>query len=783
MKHYSKILFLAAAFTGLVSCAVNEVKEFPVEKPANLEQYEYLKEYDVLKNYVDRTASPDFKLGAGVTASAFVQHGQEYLMAVSNFDEMTPGNAMKHASVVGNNGNMNFDAVEEFVNEAVNAGLSVYGHTLAWHSQQNNKFLNTLIADRIDPNYTPELVPVEKMIDRTCIEVVSQDMVSAAWDTQFWIVCPTPFKEGDTWEVSMDLYALTAATPGTQLHAEPGGYLHWAAIGNPEFTTEWTTWTASGTMPAEVHNADQGKDAYSIAFNLNDLATANTWYLDNISFKINGVEQITNGNCDDPEATECFVAKEYPAGNPSPARIVNQYKKIEMVELPKTQEVNRTCVLVQSDAMVDAAWDTQFWIAVDPSKYFKPGDSWEISMDVRADKEASASTQLHAEPGGYLHWAAIGTVSFTEEWTTYTASGTMPAEVHNADQGKDAYSIAFNLNDFAEANNYYFDNISLKINGEELIANGNCDDPEGNANFVAKEKRGATGPARIIQSYTIELPGGRTPQTPEEKKDTLTKAMDKWIKGMMEATAGKVKAWDAVNEPISGVDNDGDGKYDLQSGETGDPEANFYWQDYLGSEDYVRLVVGKAREYYEEFGGNPAELKLFINDYNLESWWDDNKKLKSLIEWIKVWEADGQTKIDGIGTQMHVSYILDEADQKKQEESIVKMFELLADSGKLVKISELDMGIVEKAFGAGIAATAVTEEQHQKMADFYKFIVSKYLEIIPAAQQYGITQWCTADPGGALGSGWRGGEPVGLWDVNYGRKHTYAGFAAGLSGK
>ena len=772
MKHYSKILFLAAAFTGLVSCAVNEVKEFPVEKPANLEQYEYLKEYDVLKNYVDRTASPDFKLGAGVTASAFVQHGQEYLMAVSNFDEMTPGNAMKHASVVGNNGNMNFDAVEEFVNEAVNAGMSVYGHTLAWHSQQNNKFLKTLIADRIDPNYTPELVPVEKMIDRTCIEVVSQDMVSAAWDTQFWIMCPTEFKEGDAWEVSMDIYALTEAAPGTQTHrATPGDYLHWAAIGNPAFKTEWTTWTNSGTVEAAAAGG------YSIAFNLNDLATANTWYFDNISFKLNGVEQVVNGSCDDPEATQSFFAKEYPAPNPSPARIVNQYKKIEMVEIPKTQEVQRTCILVKSQDMASAAWDTQFWIYF-PDTPMKEGDSWEVSMDVRADKEASAGTQTHIGPGGYIHWAAIGTINFTDEWTTYTSSGTAEAAMNGGD------AIAFNLNDFAEANNYYFDNISFKINGTEVVANGNCDDPEGTANFVAKEyPAGAGSAARIIQSYTIELPGGRTPQTPEEKKDTLTKAMDKWIKGMMEATAGKVKAWDAVNEPISGADNDGDGKYDLQSGETGDPEANFYWQDYLGSEDYVRLVVGKAREYYEEFGGNPAELKLFINDYNLESWWDDNKKLKSLIEWIKVWEADGQTKIDGIGTQMHVSYILDEADQKKQEESIVKMFELLADSGKLVKISELDMGIVEKAFGAGIAATAVTEEQHQKMADFYKFIVSKYLEIIPAAQQYGITQWCTSDPGGSLGTGWRGGEPVGLWDVNYGRKHTYAGFAAGLSGK
>ena len=158
MKHYSKILFLAAAFTGLVSCAVNEVKEFPVEKPANLEEYEYLKDYDVLKNYVDRSANANFKLGAGVNASAFVQHGQEYLMAVSNFDEVTPFNAMKHANVVANNGKMTFDPIVDFVNDANNAGLSVYGQPLAWHAQQNTKFLNTLIADRVDPNWVPELV-------------------------------------------------------------------------------------------------------------------------------------------------------------------------------------------------------------------------------------------------------------------------------------------------------------------------------------------------------------------------------------------------------------------------------------------------------------------------------------------------------------------------------------------------------------------------------------------------------------------------------------------------
>ena len=762
---YSRILFLAAAVTGLASCAMEEVKEFPVDKPEYLEQYEYLKEYDVLKNYVDRTASPDFKLGAGVDASKFVGHGQEYLLAVSNFDEMTAGNAMKHASVVGNNGKMNFDLVTSFVEEAEKAGITVYGHTLAWHSQQNNKFLNTLIADRVDPNYTPELVPVEKYIDRTCIEVVSQDMVSAAWDTQFWIMCPTEFKEGDAWEVSMDIYALTEAAPGTQTHkATPGEYLHWAAIGNPGFKTEWTTFTNSGTIEAAAAGG------YSIAFNLNDLATGNTWYFDNISFKLNGVEQVVNGSCDDPEGTASFFAKEYPAPNPSPARIVSKYKKIEMVEIPKTQDIPRTCVVVESDDMVEQPWDTQFWLYF-PDTPMKEGDSWEVSMEVRADKDASSGTQTHVGPGGYIHWAAIGTVNFTTEWETYTASGTVDGSMNTGD------AIAFNLNDFPNANRYYFDNISFKLNGQEVITNGNCDDLSGNANFIAKEKRGATQGATIVDHYTIELPGGNTPQTPEEKKDTLTKAMDAWIKGMMEATKGKVTAWDAVNEAISGTDGDGDGWYDLQSADNGDPASNFYWQDYLGSLDYVRLVVNKAREYY--VGTEP--LKLFINDYNLESDWDDNKKLKSLIHWIGEWEKDG-TVIDGIGTQMHVSCYANADIQASKEAHVVKMFELLKDSGKLVKISELDMGYIDMD-GNPVPTTNMTEEQHQQMAAYYKFIVSKYLEIIPAAQQYGITQWCTTDASGALGTGWRGGEPVGLWDLNYGRKHTYAGFADGLQGK
>lgn len=266
--------------------------------------------------------------------------------------------------------------------------------------------------------------------------------------------------------------------------------------------------------------------------------------------------------------------------------------------------------------------------------------------------------------------------------------------------------------------------------------------------------------------------------TPEEKKAALTAEMERWIKGMMEVTATRVSAWDVVNEAVAGADYDRDGYYDLQTGQPGDM-TNFFWQDYLGSIDYVRIAVASARRYYAEYGGTKP-LLLFINDYNLESDWDDNRKLRSLIHWIGKWEADGVTRIDGIGTQMHISYYENPATQASKEKHVVQMLELMAATGKLVKISELDMGYVNNQ-GTTLKTSDLTERQHKAMADYYRFIVGKYLEIIPPAQQYGITQWCPTDS--PADSGWRAGEPTGLWDSAYNRKYTYAGFVLGLAGK
>lgn len=173
-------------------------------------------------------------------------------------------------------------------------------------------------------------------------------------------------------------------------------------------------------------------------------------------------------------------------------------------------------------------------------------------------------------------------------------------------------------------------------------------------------------------------------------------------------------------------------------------------------------------------------MVLFINDYNLESDWDNNKKLRSLIHWVEQWESDGVTHIDGLGTQMHISFYKNSTTQASKKQAISNMFRLMAATGKYVRVSELDMGYVD-INGNKVETANMTESQHKEMASFYEWIIKEYLSLVPPAQQWGICQWCPTDA--PANSGWRANEPVGIWDLNNYRKHVYAGFVRGLGGQ
>lgn len=703
-----KLLPVLALGMVVESCVDDALLPYSVQKPTSVAQYEYLNNYDVLKSYLDRAKNPNFKLGLAASVSDFVQQGVVYEAVTTNFDEMTAGNAMKYASVVADDGTMNFSTVSNFVDVAKAAGITIYGHTLGWHAQQNMTYLNGLIADK------------EITVDPGDMEVVQDAYFdySKYTDYPFYVMGYTPeFVDG----------CMVSHYPGEWYQYFVADQIP-TSVGLNYKLTVCIQGSAPGSLNAQFGNWGNLLEQ-TVSFN-------EDWQEVSVEFANCPVESsfvvFQPGTFDGDVRIKWLkvthtvapsIGKEVPV-------IEHDFSDGEPIsgwgEGLKISVVDGACVIENPSAAQN--WEKQ--LCYEQTTPFENGKTYFLRLKVKGTKDGAIVAGFQ-NPKGYVGCGDFPAFSVTTDWQEVKVSTTCT--------GDNATRLLFNVGDYEGT--LYFDDVCL----------------------FYEEK-----------TNVIEM-------TPEEKKDTLTWALDNWVKGMMEATGGYVTAWDLANETVSGKDSDGDGIYELQSSKNGDPTTNFFWTDYLGDIDYVRILESRARKYFKEYGGDPSKLKLFINDFNLESWWDDNKKVKSLVEWIRRWESDGVTKIDGIGTQMHVSYILNEADQKAQEDGIVNMFKILAASGKLIKISELDMSIVDKESGTAIKTENVTYEQQLKMAEFYQFIISKYFEIIPVEQQYGITQWCATDS--PADSGWRPGEPTGLWDSSFKRKPTYAGFANGLAGK
>lgn len=736
-----QILVSALGAMLLASCADHFDQNFETVRPGKEAQYGYLEQYDALKEYIkDR---PNFHLGIGTAVDEYNKKELVYALTNSNFNETVAGNAMKMSSCVADDGSMDFDKVKEYVKNATDAGLSVYGHTLAWHAQQPNKYLNGLIAPKeieVDPGAKVEKTDYEldcsKLSDYDWHEFPSSvpPDITTEWNKdgavvitnkkaienhklQYWLVNHIPLKAGTKYKITF-LCKAKGESPAN-IYFKLG---------------DW------GVCPDKTFTIPVGGDYKEVSLELTPIMDSNGLFFQHGQFvgKIYWKSiKITHSEAPSEEIfTDCISNGEMKTGGDMSNFVVREAGKGDVAGTPIAGGPDgKNCVVVHANANAANEWDTQFFIYT-PNKTWSADDKYKITFYYKASEKIGADTQCHGEPGAYKHYACLNpNPSFTTQWQKYEATGTIPAE------GDGMKAIAFNLNKGKKdhAIDYYFADIHWG---------------------------------------TVEM-GNKKPLSPDEKKEALTPVLQKWIYGMMEATEGKVKAWDVVNEAISGADNDHDGYYDLQSATRGtvsadDAKNNFYWQDYLGDLEYVRIAVAAARKGFVDAGGKPEELKLFINDYNLE--YDKNQKLESLIHWINEWEKDG-TVIDGIGSQMHVSCSMDPVEQKKREDAYVNMLHKMVDSHKLVRISELDMGLEDKN-GNLVKTTDMTEEQHKAMRAYYEFIVKKYLEIVPKEQQWGICQWCATDS--PANSGWRAGLPVGLWDLDYYRKHTYGGFAAGL---
>jgi GH35 family endo-1,4-beta-xylanase len=711
-----KLIIFAFGTIMVASCADKfDTADYEVTRPENVEKYAYLNDYKPLKEYV---TNPNFHLGVGTEVQEYSKQEMVYGLVNTNFTEVVDGNAMKMASCVDDKGNMDFGNVQQFINTATEAGLAVYGHTLAWHAQQPVKYLSSLLKDKeldVDPDALienevymqdwttagsygmwgqfPEAITTGPTVDGDGLTMATTGSISNFWELQYMVADGLSVEAGKEYVLRVELKGSPASE---NLHYVIGAWGNDIKTGMLDFTEEWETrdipFTASDNVSG-VHVLFQSGD-YAGTYTV---AKVQLLSMEKPALE---VEQ------------EVYYQDWTTAGSYS---MWGQFPEA----ITTGPQVDGDGLTMATTGSISNFWELQYMVADGFS--VKGGTKYVMHLTL---KGSPASENLHYVIGAWGNDIKTGVLDFNSEWATkdiiFTASD-------------DASGVHMLLQSGDYAGTYQVKDVTL------------CE---------------------YVSMNSIPL-------TDEEKKDTLTWAMGQWVKGMMEACEGNVKAWDVANETVGGYDADGDGFYELQHGSEG--STDFFWQDYLGDEDYVPTVVRFAREF------GPENLKLFVNDYNLEYDWDasGNKKLESLIHWIGIWESKG-VKIDGIGSQMHISYYMNPQEQQKRQTLLENSFKLMAATGKLVRISELDMGLVDEN-GKDVNTSDVTEEQHKAMAEYYKWVVSKYLEIIPQAQQWGICQWCITDS--PANSGWRANQPVGLWDLNYNRKHTYAGFADGLSGK
>lgn len=719
----------------LGSCADWDDWKYDVEKPQTIAQYEYLNDYAPLKEYLDRGAHPGFKVSAALGVDEFNQQGPLFRLAAHNFDEIVAGNAMKMASCVNDEGVMDFSKVSSFVRAAEDAGLTVYGHALAWHAQQPSKYLNGLIKDK-------ELPPAE---ENPGLIITAGAPKKDTWEYEIYYDLDKPLQAGKTYEISLNVRGTNPGTIDFWPGKKDGSDTQYGA---GSFTVAEKAVDNKFTF---TPNADIDRMRFCFG------KIGGTLYFDNFVLKEKGSDHniAVNSTFDENDISHwtkvSWVDVNYKIGNVAGAGAVEIPVSVGHLTFDDGQNlggwgmdnapeiVNGVCE-VGNNAAKENPWNAQ--VCYEPGFAFENGTTYHLKMKIKGSVAGEFGAGFQ-NPDGYKGCGDFPTINVTTDWKEVDVTTTC--------NGDNAKRLLLNIGKYAG---------TLYIDDFEVY-------------------------------YTKS--SNSIPLTAEEKKNILTSAMQKWISGMMQATEGKVKAWDLINEAVSGGGNV-NGFYALQTEATSEHNPqDFYWQDYFTPEMYGPIVEKAARDAYAAVEGtNPADLKLFINDYNLESDWDSNKKVKSLVYWIGVWENKGKelgwnTKIDGIGTQMHIDYYENPQTLESKKKAIQNMLKIMAETGKLVRISEIDMGYVDK--DGNDVTTAQLEKlpidervaKEKAMAEHYKWIIEQYFEIVPVKQQYGICQWCLTDA--PTNSGWRPGKPVGLWNLNYQRKPAYGGFADGLANK
>ena len=193
-----------------------------------------------------------------------------------------------------------------------------------------------------------------------------------------------------------------------------------------------------------------------------------------------------------------------------------------------------------------------------------------------------------------------------------------------------------------------------------------------------------------------------TPKSREELVETLRS----YIETVVTHFAGRVDAWDVVNEIVA---EDG-GFRDLG------------WVHAFGGDGYevAKLAFQFANEYA------PEGTEFYYNEFNV---WRPSK-LEGVVNLVRRLRADG-LKVDGVGIQAHwgLNY--------PKNEYIEEAIDQLAELGVKVMITELDVDVLPISKEGQVIGRSLQDPQYQ-LEEFEEFL-DPYKEGLPAEVETQLT--------------------------------------------
>ena len=669
---------------------------------------EKIERYEVLNSYTK------FVLGIGIDLTMYLENETYRNIVNANFDEVTIGYHMKHGAMVNSKGEINYASVDALLTKLHEAGLTVYGHTLVWHQNQNASYLNSLIAPTVIPGLSGTnlltngdfengstgwgswgggkssvaIATDVKLGGTQSLKIVTNASSANAWDVQVQAPTVSPLIVGHNYEIAF--YVKSEGTGSLRLSFGDATQM---SSQYPYLSSEGSYAATSTSWKQVVYKTSTLSAAFtavgtSMQFRIDFGNIPNmTYYLDNVTVvdldaTPTVVNMLSNGTFD----TNITGWDKWNGDGSTIAQATGT----------DAYQGGGALKVYNPTSNSGGEWKTQIHASF--TSTLKAGD-YTISYFVRSD----ATGSVRCSTSGTAHYQGNQATNGTWKQVTW-------------DITSDGTETGLNFDLGLIAGTYYIDNV--------VVASKTASAP-------------TTTPTTYIE------------KTDAEKTALIGGAMTNWIKGMVGHYKNQVKAWDVVNEPMNEDGTVRDGSV------TPSASDEFYWVKYLGK-DYAVTAFKLARE-----NGNATD-KLFINDYNLEY---SLAKCDGLINYVKYIESKGAT-VDGIGTQMHISLTTDTT-------KINQMFQKLAASGKLIKVTEFDVAL---------KTTTPTTENYAAQAKMYQYVVDSYMKYIPEAQRYGITVWAVSD-NAKEHVNWLKDDAPCLWDKNYGRKHAYKCFADGLAGK